>query len=384
MQSKRLGLNLFLGAGDREKIHPGFYRLANSPEYKFSKKLLGKIQKKLSDPDGNFVEQFQTAGFDQRLFELYLNESFEECGFTVERDYNRPDFILRCGDTSVAVEAVTASLSNQGIVEYDPVPNWGLGADGVREKSLNEWAVRLGSPLYTKYQKKYWELPQVAGKPFVIAIQDMSRPGSTKASAATLMQYLYGVEFGMQRDKNGILCPTFKSVKECQGAEKSIPSRFFDLPEAKYISAILFSNEGDLDTFNRIGYVAEDCDPNYIMLRYGMCDGYESNGTPAPFVYRVGSCRAPCEKWSTGLVVAHNPTAINPLPLGLFGDAVENRENSKGEIESSYNALFRPLSSKTVMHLASENIDGKIYQAYASHIVKESKLLGKPFISCFL
>lgn len=358
--------------------------MANSPEYKFSRGLLSEIQKRFSDPDGNFVEQFQTTGFDQRLFELYLNEVFVECGFTVGRDYDRPDFIIQKGDISVAVEAVTASLSNQGIVEYDPVPSWGLGVDEVKEKSLNEWAVRLGSPLFTKYKKKYWELPQVVGKPLVIAIQDMSRPGSTKASSATLMQYLYGVEFGMQGDKNGVVFPTFKSVDECRGINKKISSRFFDLPEAKNISAVLFSNEGDLDSFNRIGYVAEGCDPNYIMLRYGMCDGHESNGTVAPFVYRVGSSQAPCERWSTGLVVAHNPAAINPLPFGLFGEAVENRENSRGEIESIYNASFRPFSSKTVIHHVSENTRGRIYKTYASHIVRESKFMGKPFISCFL
>lgn len=384
MTNKSFGLDLFEGALDRKSIHPGFLRMANSPNYKFSKKLLSTIQTKISDPDGNFVEQFQTTGFDQRLFEIYLNETFEECGFTVERNYQRPDFILRHGDISVAVEAVTASLSHQGILEYDPVPNWGLGADGIREKSLNDWAIRLGSPLYTKYQKKYWNLPHVAGKPLVIAIQDMSRPGSMKASSATLMQYLYGVEFGIQRDNDGVQSPTFEATNECRGIDKSIPSRFFDLPDAKYISAVLFANEGNLETFNRIGYVADGCNPNYIMLRYGMCDSRESEGMPAPFIYRIGSHRAPREKWSTGLVVAHNPTASNPLPLGLFGDAVENRENSKGEIESTYNSSFRPLSSETVIHRTSENTDSEIYKAYASHIVKNSEHLGKAFISCFL
>jgi hypothetical protein len=384
MKVNKLGVDLFEGISGRKSVHPEFLRLANSTEYEFAKKILIKIQEKFCDPDGNFVEQFQTSGFDQRLFELYLNEAFKECGFTVKRDQDRPDFMLQLGDISVAVEAVTASLSNQGIIEYDPVPNWGLGVDGVRDKSLNEWAVRLGSPLFGKYKKEYWKLPHVAGKPLVIAIQYMSRPGSMKASSATLMQYLYGIEFGMQQDMSGAVLHTFERIAECRGIEKKIPARFFDLPEAKHISAVLFSNTGDLDTFNRMGYAAGGCDPKYIMLRYGMCDGHEGEGIPAPFIYRIGSNRVPCEKWSTGLVVAHNPNAINPLPLGLFGEAVENRENSKREIESSYTASFRPFSSKTVIHYTSDNIDGRIYKQYASHIVGQSKHLGTPFIACFL
>lgn len=47
------------------------------------------------DIDGNFVEQFQSTGFDARLWELYLNTYLNEEQFFFDREYNAPDFIVR-------------------------------------------------------------------------------------------------------------------------------------------------------------------------------------------------------------------------------------------------------------------------------------------------
>jgi len=384
MKIKAMGIDLFSDTHLRKELHAAFIMLANSSEYVFAKKALTTIQKKVTDPDGNLLEQFQTAGFNQRLFEIFLNEVLEECGFTIDRSHGRPDFLARLDGISVAVEAVTANPSGQGQIEYDPIPKWELDSEEIREARLNEWAIKLGSPLYTKYNKKYWKLPHVANIPFVIAIQDMSRPGSMAASSASLLQYLYGIKFEMVSDENGLAKPTFERIAEHRSKDKVIPARFFDLPEAKYISAVLFSNTGDLDTFSRMGYISNGCDPEQIMLRYGMCDDGKATGDPAPFIYRVGSSQAPSEKWSTGLVLAHNPNAINPLPYGLFGEAVESRENPHGQIESNSTASFRPFSSKTVLHPIASNIDGRVYQSYASHLVNQSKNMGAPFMVYFL
>jgi hypothetical protein len=42
--------------------------------------------------DGNFVEQFQTRGFDARIWELYLFAAFREMNYGIERVHAVPDF----------------------------------------------------------------------------------------------------------------------------------------------------------------------------------------------------------------------------------------------------------------------------------------------------
>ena len=58
------------------------------------------------DIDGNFVEQFQSAGFDSRLWELYLNAYLTEEQLFINREHNAPDFIVKKYGKSVAIEAV--------------------------------------------------------------------------------------------------------------------------------------------------------------------------------------------------------------------------------------------------------------------------------------
>jgi hypothetical protein len=42
------------------------------------------------DPDGNFVEQFQSNAFNSRLWELYLFAVLGERRFYIDRDYPAP------------------------------------------------------------------------------------------------------------------------------------------------------------------------------------------------------------------------------------------------------------------------------------------------------
>ena len=71
--------------------------------------VLRDVAMTMSDPDGNFVQQFQTHGFDARTFELYLQALFTEAGHTIDRSRARPDFLVSRDDLTAAVEAVTAN-----------------------------------------------------------------------------------------------------------------------------------------------------------------------------------------------------------------------------------------------------------------------------------
>jgi len=86
--------------------------------------MLRDIQQHFEDLDGNFVEQFQTTGFDSRTFELFLFAMFRESGHTIDRSHQRPDFMISRDGITVAVEAVTASQpSNAGVQQYLALPN---------------------------------------------------------------------------------------------------------------------------------------------------------------------------------------------------------------------------------------------------------------------
>lgn len=92
-----------------EKQHPYYQLLKNSPFWSPAKKLIQEIMPHYRDIDGNFIEQFQSTGFDQRLWELYLFNYFKEEKLEVIREYDYPDFILKYGDDEIGVEAVTIS-----------------------------------------------------------------------------------------------------------------------------------------------------------------------------------------------------------------------------------------------------------------------------------
>ena len=47
------------------------------------------------DADGNLVEQFQTTGFDARMWELYLFAVLTEANVVVARPHAAPDFLAR-------------------------------------------------------------------------------------------------------------------------------------------------------------------------------------------------------------------------------------------------------------------------------------------------
>ena len=96
------------------KLHPQFLTLRESPGYNPARAQICETLTDFSDPDGNFIEQFQTNGFDSRTFELFLFAMFKEQGFIIRRDFNRPDFILEKEGKRVCVEAVTAASAMAG------------------------------------------------------------------------------------------------------------------------------------------------------------------------------------------------------------------------------------------------------------------------------
>jgi hypothetical protein len=57
---------------DSSKIHQNFKRLREWEGAVSTRGMLEEVFRDFKDLDGNFLEQFQSTGFDTRYFEIYL------------------------------------------------------------------------------------------------------------------------------------------------------------------------------------------------------------------------------------------------------------------------------------------------------------------------
>ncbi|MCA8999963.1 MAG: hypothetical protein KDA80_23405, partial [Planctomycetaceae bacterium] len=167
LEGKDGEVDLFGATGARE-LNDKFVNLRDSVHSSASREIMSELMHWFDDPDGNFVKDFQTNGFDGRLWELFLFAAFSEMGFTLDRSKPTPDFRLSKGDQKVFVEAVTAnpSFGEQFDISGPPPPP----PENFAHYIENEMPQKFGSPLRSKVTKAYWKAPDVAGNPFVIAI----------------------------------------------------------------------------------------------------------------------------------------------------------------------------------------------------------------------
>ncbi len=151
--------------------------------------MLEDVFKTFKDPDGNFVEQFQTTGFDTRFFELYLHAYFSRSGYTIDRSFPNPDFLVELGGVRAGVEATTVNASTSGVIAKYGKKIEDLDETELPEYVRNELPIRFGSALYSKLQKAYWDKPQCAGLPFVIAVEAFHDEGSLHFTDTALVDY---------------------------------------------------------------------------------------------------------------------------------------------------------------------------------------------------
>src|SRR5271157_118380 len=90
-----------------EKLNEQFERIRASATSVAARLMLSDVFRDFEDPDGNFIEQFQTTGFNARFFELYLHAYFTRSGYVVDRSNPNPDFLVTRDGTTVPIEATT-------------------------------------------------------------------------------------------------------------------------------------------------------------------------------------------------------------------------------------------------------------------------------------
>ena len=240
------GIDLFKSIVSKEKEHPYFVRLNSDDVFKPAKKMITLIMPHFNDIDGNFVEQFQSTGFDSRLWELYLFSYLTEEGFSLKRKYARPDYMVRKDEKDVAIEAVIVGRKKENPPKYIDIEGNRKTQHEIEKELENEMPIRFGSPLYTKLNKEYWKLAHVSGKPLIFAIADFHDDMSMTWSFPALLTYIYGVKHKHYHDSSGkLIIEPIKVEKHISGT-KEIPSGFFFQPETENISGILFSTSGTM------------------------------------------------------------------------------------------------------------------------------------------
>jgi hypothetical protein len=354
----RTAKTLFDPVTGRGKRNAWFEHLRTSPNAEAARRMLDDVFQDFTDPDGNFLEQFQTTGFDARFFELYLHAYFSRSGYRVDRSHSNPDFIVTRDAVTVAVEATTVNASVSGAVARFGTKIADLTEEERKEYTANELPIRFGSPLLSKLKLRYWQLPQCANLPFVIAIEAFHDEGSLGFSDNSLASYLYGLRHSARWDNTGELVIQAEKILGHHLGDKKIPSGFFHQPETEFVSAILFTNSATSAKFSRMGYQSGYGNDTLDIKRFGRSHNFDPNAMDSTlFSYDLDD--APnVEGWEQGLVVLHNPNAVRPLPDEFFKSDAQWRLED-GVCAPYLTGRFHPYQSETLItHLG--NIKRKI------------------------
>lgn len=344
--------DLFTPFVSQARLNPRFVTIADHGSQAPARAMLRRVHSVFPDSDGNFIEQFQTTGFDSRTFELFLFAFLSDAGFTIDRSRQRPDFICEKDGSVIAIEATTANPSGG---QPDPTTIKALEAmtheseQETLRRIQHELPIRFGSALYSKLNERYWELPHVAEKPLILAIESFASADAFHFSDTSLGSYLYGLWAVPWRTASGDLVVTNVPISKHRDKAKVIPSAFFDLPGCENVSAVLFSNTGTVPKFGRMA-VQEGVDSEHVrMFRIGMCYDHDPNASePLAFAYEVA--RRPAEwgfqeSWGEGVSMYHNPRATHPLDDSLF-PSIAHHQLEDGRVTATI-PPFHPFSSIT-------------------------------------
>jgi hypothetical protein len=341
---KNKAIDLFAPLNPPEKLHPYFIHLSKERVFVSARRIISEMMPHYKDIDGNFAQQFQTDGFDSRLWELYLNAYFNEENLLVDRSHEAPDFVVSDGQGEAVIEAVIVGRKNE---INPPQKEFVLAELPKIEKNEydNAMPIRFGSSLYSKLQKRYWELNHVKGKALIFAIADFHNDYSMTWSQTSLITYLYGAEYGFHLDENNRPVYTSKKIESHAdlARNKTIPSGFFFQPDAENISAVLFSSTGTISKFNRLGRQAGFGAPEITMIRRGFCHDHTPD-TPLPKFFAYEVTEATNESWAEGLAMFHNPNALHKTPK-IF-PSIAHFEFREGKLVG-YIPDFHPYMSMT-------------------------------------
>lgn len=104
-------VDFFTPVVNKAKLHNGFRQLTEAEGFSPAREIIEPMMRWYEDADGNFIEQFQTTGFNARIWELYLFAAFNEAGYIIDRNHQVPDFTVTGPLGDICVEATTLNPS---------------------------------------------------------------------------------------------------------------------------------------------------------------------------------------------------------------------------------------------------------------------------------
>lgn len=330
-------VDFFAPAVVPDRLNSTFKILFEDPRYSPARAIIQAMMRYHEDLDGNFVEKFQTAGFDALLWELYLFATFTELGYVRDNSAAVPDYLFNGNFGSLAIEATSVNPSSTGPAQFPD------DKDELKRYFENYIPIRLSTALRAKLNRKppYWEDPRLRGIPFCLAVQDFHVPGAMKAVVSAATEYVFGVRHSIEGGIRKI-----ERIKHHRYLKKTVQSGFFGLANSENIGAVIVSPQGTITKFNRLGHIAGFGDPRVKMIRRGFerRDSDRQSPWPRPFVHDVDYNYE--ETWVEGMVVLHNPDAATPLDPALIPGAAHEFLQPDGSIMSLL-PDFHPLFSET-------------------------------------
>jgi hypothetical protein len=340
-----------------ERRHPNFVSLISQRKLRSARLLLQDAFVRMPVRDGGFLQDFQSTEFDPRVFELFVSELLRESGARFRIEGEQPDFEPTIGDTRFAVECVTVNPTKPGgvaaPVAYKAVNPKDAALESVKDRALNEVPTRFGGALFQKGsrrfgvdQLRYWDLPNVAGCPFIFAVQTFHEDGALGFSATGLATYLYGIQHLPDWDEDGnLIIRQMVAAPHVKATGVEIPSGYFNDPVNAGVSAILWSNSGTVPKFARMALQAMYPDPDVAVFRVGTAADPDPNAhAPRPFIYEVGDPEWP-ETWGEGCILFHNPNAKHPLARDVVKNVVNAELDGEGRYVETIPAGLHPFSS---------------------------------------
>lgn len=87
-------MDFFTPRHQPERLDPTFASLISDERLSPARGITESMMSYFRDPDGNFVEQFQSSAFNARLWELYLFAMLAEERCVIDRTHPAPDFLF--------------------------------------------------------------------------------------------------------------------------------------------------------------------------------------------------------------------------------------------------------------------------------------------------
>ena len=84
------------------RLNSSFDLVRNEGRFAPARDMVREAFSSYVDRDGNFLEQFQTTGFDSRIWELYLHTFLVDAGFNYLPSVS-PDFVVSKGERELAL-----------------------------------------------------------------------------------------------------------------------------------------------------------------------------------------------------------------------------------------------------------------------------------------